>query len=590
MIFNKIFKFFVSKSKNVQEKNDQKCNFEKDQNSSLIEYIKISKDLILVLNFENFTVENFNSSFEKEILLKFFNEYKIDDYKKILNYISIENLSNSSEVEFSEKFLKNLNFSEFIENLIKKEIYSIDLEISFLEFLGENSFILKLDILKYSNLIILRFVNNLDNKRLCLNFSHSQKMNAIGHLAGGIAHDFNNLLTAILGFSELLLFKHPASDPSFPELIQIKQNAIRASNLVSQLLAFSRKQVLKPSFLKVNNILFNIVDLLKKLVGEKIILEIDLDQGADFVFLDNGQFEQIIINLVINSRDAINNYLSDNDLVVQGRIFIKSSRIFLKNIEDLAKFLNLQAVNLFSPDFSESIKEDDYILIEISDNGSGIEKENFEKIFEPFFSTKKIKEGTGLGLSTVYGIIKQSLGYVFLYSSLSEDDHGTKFFILFKAYKSCQIDQKNENDSNQSFENLKGSLYSHSSEKNILVVEDEDAVRKLIRIALESHEYKVFEARNSSEVFDFLKNNEDVKIDLIITDVVLPGVNGYEIIKEVLKTYSDLKVIFISGYAEAEVAKMIISLDFKNFIFLQKPFSVRKILSLIQNFFSTELD
>jgi two-component system cell cycle sensor histidine kinase/response regulator CckA len=431
-------------------------------------------------------------------------------------------------------------------------------------------------------------------------FFHSQKMNAIGNLTGGIAHDFNNLLTAILGFSELLLLKHPAGDPSFPELIQIRQNTIRASNLVSQLLAFSRKQILKPEFLNINNVLFGIFDLLKRLIGEEIEIEIDLNSKNDFAFLDRGQFEQIIINLVINAKDAINEFSQNKKLdYFNKKILIKSSEIFLNHIDDLSKILQINSDQLFSPEiYSDFSFKKNYLFIEIKDNGSGIEKHNFFKIFDPFFSTKKIGEGTGLGLSTVYGIVRQSLGYLFFKSNhyLSHKDNGTSFYILFesipesKIHNQNQICDKNEIDLNYEIRNeekIEINFFNHNDEKSILLIEDEDAVRQLLKITLESNGYVVFEARSSEDAIYLAKEKLllEKKIDLLITDVILPGINGYEVSLKLKEKFKNIKTIFISGYAKEEVMNLISSLKEGEFLFLQKPFTLKKILDFVKKIF-----
>ena len=259
-------------------------------------------------------------------------------------------------------------------------------------------------------------------KNLEMHLAHSQKMQAIGQLSGGIAHDFNNLLTAMLGFCDLLLIKHPAGDPSFAEIMQIKQNANRAANLVRQLLALSRKQVLKPKILDITNIVAELASLIRRLVGEGIKLDMRHARDLSLVKVDQGQLEQVIINLVVNARDAIN---ATGGL---GTISIRTKDVFVKNGDKIHKELVAAVPN-------DKITSGNYVLIEVEDTGTGIPKKVKDKIFDPFFSTKDIGAGTGLGLSTVYGIINQIGGYIYLDS---EEGKGSTFYIYLKAFNEDQ--------------------------------------------------------------------------------------------------------------------------------------------------------
>ncbi len=238
-------------------------------------------------------------------------------------------------------------------------------------------------------------------KNLELNSIHSQKMQAIGQLSGGIAHDFNNLLTAMLGFCDLLLMKHPAGDPSFAEIMQIKQNANRAANLVRHLLALSRKQVLKPKVLDITDTIGELTNLIRRLIGDGINLDLNYASELNPVKVDQGQLEQVIINLVVNAKDSI---LANGG---DGSISIKTKNILVRNSD---KFYQ----DFISAVPNEKIAAGRYVLIEVSDTGTGISKKIRDKIFEPFFSTKEIGAGTGLGLSTVYSIISQMGGYIYV--------------------------------------------------------------------------------------------------------------------------------------------------------------------------------
>ena len=250
-----------------------------------------------------------------------------------------------------------------------------------------------------------------EQKNLELQFAQSQKMQAVGQLAGGIAHDFNNLLTAMMGFCDLLLLRHQAGDPSFADLMQIKQNANRAASLVRQLLAFSRRQTLQPKVLALTDVLADLINLLRRLIGENIELNMVHSRNLGLVKVDQGQIEQVIINLAVNARDA---------MAGGGKLTIRTSNL-THDARDRAK------PKLLAPG--------DYVLIEVVDTGSGIEKDLQGQIFEPFFSTKEVGEGTGLGLSTVYGIVKQTGGYVFVES---EPGQGATFSIYLPRYVQTQ--------------------------------------------------------------------------------------------------------------------------------------------------------
>src|ERR1700683_3754073 len=237
---------------------------------------------------------------------------------------------------------------------------------------------------------ILHFIDTTEQKSLQAQFSQSQKMQAVGQLAGGVAHDFNNLLTAMIGFCDLLLLRFRPGDPSFADIMQIKQNANRAANLVRQLLAFSRQQSLQPRVLNITDVLAELSHLLRRLIGENIELKVVHARDLGLVKVDQGQLEQVIINLAVNARDAMPG---------GGTLTIRTARVTHTSPVRRAH---------------EEIPAGDYVQIEVHDTGTGIAKDNLERIFEPFFSTKEVGQGTGLGLSTVYGIVKQTGGFVFV--------------------------------------------------------------------------------------------------------------------------------------------------------------------------------
>ena len=382
-------------------------------------------------------------------------------------------------------------------------------------------------------------------KSLELQFSQSQKMQAVGQLAGGVAHDFNNLLTAITGFCDLLLVKHGPGDQSFSDIIQIKQNANRAANLVRQLLAFSRQQTLRPKVLVMTDVVAELSNLLRRLIGSNIELEINHGRDIEPVKVDQGQLEQVIINLCVNARDA---------MPEGGKL-----EIITRNISEDASLKIHRKYPI--------IPKGEYVLLEVSDNGTGIASEHLEKVFEPFFSTKDVGKGTGLGLSTVYGIIKQTDGFVF---PESEVGVGTSFKIYLPRHIQGDDDEEEVLDSvtipEESARDLTGS-------STILLVEDEDAVRMFASRALKNKGYTVYEADSGVSALKVMEETE-AKIDLLISDVMMPQMDGPSLVKKIRETDKSLKVIFISGYAEDALDDNITDKDFN---FLSKPFSLKQL-------------
>lgn len=399
-------------------------------------------------------------------------------------------------------------------------------------------------------------------KSLEMHMAHSQKMQAIGQLAGGISHDFNNLLTAILGFCDLLLIKHPAGDHSFAEIMQIKQNSNRAANLVRQLLALSRKQVLKPKTLDISETLAELTNLVRRLIGENIDFDIIHGLNLRSVKVDQGQLEQVIINLVVNARDAIQKTSH------KGKISIETSCVNIKNHQDIDK-------NFICPE-REKITPGEYVRIAVTDSGIGIPKKVISKIFKPFFSTKAIGAGTGLGLSTVFSIIKQTGGVLYV---SSQEGQGTIFHIYLKAELNDSTKQLEE-QSNVSLvtKDLTGNA-------TILLVEDEIPVRMFCAHALTNKGYKVIEATSGEEALEIFNKGKD-QIHLIISDVIMPGINGPTLIAEIRKTRPNVKVIFMSGYAEEAFSD-----DHKNntdFHFLSKPFTLNQLAEKVKDVLALE--
>ncbi|AZG76095.1 cell cycle histidine kinase CckA [Methylocystis rosea] len=384
-----------------------------------------------------------------------------------------------------------------------------------------------------------------EQRKLQEEFAQSQKMNAVGQLAGGIAHDFNNMLTAIIGYSDLLLSSHRPTDPAFRDIRQIKETANRAAGLTRQLLAFSRRQTLRPQVLQLGDALSEVQNLLRRVVGEKNELELRLGRDLWFVKADITQFEQVIINLVVNARDAM--------LESGGRVQIRTRNVAASECAA----------------FNEAaLPAADYVLVEVEDSGSGIPADVKEKIFEPFFTTKEVGKGTGLGLSTVFGIVKQSGGFI---SVDSEIGRGTVFRIFLPRYV------PEEKQTSQKADTPKVAA-DYTGQGVVLLVEDEDSVRSIGARALSSRGFTVLEAATGMEALEVVER-VDGKIDLIVSDVVMPEMDGPAMFAELRKRGVAAKVIFVSGYAEEAFAKNLPEGDFG---FLAKPFSIKQLIETVK--------
>ncbi len=396
--------------------------------------------------------------------------------------------------------------------------------------------------------VIVYALDTTDHRRLQAQFAQGQKMQAVGQLAGGVAHDFNNVLTAIIGFSDLLLLKHKPSDPSFSDIMSIKQSANRAAGLVRQLLAFSRRQTLRPQVLDLTNTINELNEFLKRLIGEKITLEVAHDSELWPVRVDQTQLEQVIVNLVVNARDAI----ADG-----GSIKVKTRNVWSQEAETF--------------DY-QGMPAADYVLIEVADTGSGMPPDVVEKIFEPFFSTKELGKGTGLGLSTVYGIIKQTGGFIYVET---EPGNGTSFRIFLPRHVVAPEEQKAAN--------VEHAVKDLTGNERILLVEDEESVRAFSARALSATGYEVFEADSGEEALEVL-DDIDNEIDLIISDVVMPVMDGPTLLIEVRKRLPDVKFIFVSGYAEESVRQDLA--DDRSVEFLAKPYTLDQINTKVKDVLS----
>jgi two-component system cell cycle sensor histidine kinase/response regulator CckA len=401
--------------------------------------------------------------------------------------------------------------------------------------------------------LIIHALDTTEQKRLEVQFAQSQKMQAVGQLAGGIAHDFNNLLTAMIGFCDLLLLRHRPGEQSFADVMQIKQNANRAANLVRQLLAFSRRQTLQPKVLNVTDVLAELTHLLQRLIGENIALTMAHGRDLGLVRVDQGQLEQVIINLVVNARDA---------MAGGGQLTIRTGNVSRAEVARAGH---------------ELMTAGEYVLIEVRDTGIGIPKEIIGRIFEPFFSTKEVGQGTGLGLSTVYGIVKQTGGFIFVDSAPGRGAG-------FKVYLPRHTGEAAE-ASAAALPSVRevGDL---SGVGTVLLVEDEDAVRLFSARALRNKGYEVFEASSGEGALELLKSAER-PIDLLITDVVMPRMDGPTLIREVREARPSIKVICISGYAEDGFRK---TLDQSSDIFfLPKPFSLNQLAGKVKEVMGHEV-
>jgi signal transduction histidine kinase len=387
-----------------------------------------------------------------------------------------------------------------------------------------------------------------ERKRLETQLQQSQKLEAIGKLAGGIAHDFNNLLTVIQGYSDLLLAKISVNDPINNQIRQIYDAANRAESLTGQLLAFSRKQLMKPRVIDLNNLIYEMEDMLERLIGADIKFVINLNSKIGKIKADPGQIEQVIMNLAVNARDAMHN---------GGMLTFET--------------LNTKIDHRFKEDYPEAIVGN-YIELKISDTGFGMDKETQAHIFEPFFTTKEKGEGTGLGLATVYGIIKQSGGYIYVHSELTK---GTSFKLYFP-----RVDEPLDSEEKSKIADT--GLYG---QETVLIVEDQNEVRHLIMDALKLYGYDVLEAPHGGSALLTCEKFQG-KIDLIISDIVMPQMNGQELVERLIPLQPQMKVLFISGYSE-NVFSDRNTLD-PGMLYVQKPFTPMELLGKVRQILDSE--
>jgi two-component system, cell cycle sensor histidine kinase and response regulator CckA len=402
---------------------------------------------------------------------------------------------------------------------------------------------------------IIYMLETTERRALENQINQSQKMDMVGQLAGGIAHDFNNVLSAIMMANDFLLNAHKPTDPSFQDIMQIKQNATRAATLVRQLLAFSRRQTLRPQVLDLGDALSDLTMLLRRLIGEKV--KLDLVHGRDLwpVKVDVSQFEQVVVNLAVNARDA----MPDG-----GKLTVRTANITAEESGQLA-YKGMPAA--------------DYVRIGISDTGTGIPADIVDKIFEPFFSTKEVGKGTGLGLSTVYGIVKQTGGFVYVNS---EEGKGTTFDIFLPRHRAepdAQAEVHATNGAGKESAAGPKPRADLTGQGTILLVEDEEGLRSLNARGLRSRGYSVIEASNGVEAMEALEE-KDGAVDLVVSDVVMPEMDGPTLLKAMRGRNPDLKIIFVSGYAEDAFEKSLP--ENQQFAFLPKPFTLSQLVAAVK--------
>ena len=386
-----------------------------------------------------------------------------------------------------------------------------------------------------------------ESKALEVQLAQSQKMQAVGELASGIAHDFNNVLTPIIGFADLLLTKMRPTDAAFADVMNIKQNANRAANLVRQLLAFSRKQTLQPKVHDLSEAMSDLDNLLSRVLGEKTELSITHGRDLGLVLVDIHQFEQVVINLAVNARDA---------MPKGGKLSVRTYNLARENSQDTGHVLPLA----------------DYVVCEVEDTGTGIPKEILDKIWAPFFTTKEVGKGTGLGLSMVYGIVKQTGGFIYCDSIIGK---GTTFKIYLPRHVpdttqvAAPIAPTVEAPPREDF----------SGRGRILIVEDEDSIRAFAVRALTSRGFTVMEADSGEVALEVIDADKD-GFELILSDVVMPEMDGPTMLKELRKRGNMTKIIFMSGYAEEAFERNLEGPA--DFAFLQKPFSLKQLAEKVK--------
>jgi signal transduction histidine kinase/CheY-like chemotaxis protein len=395
------------------------------------------------------------------------------------------------------------------------------------------------------------FTTDTEHKRLQDQLHQAQKMESIGRLAGGVAHDFNNLLTVIIGYCEMLL-DDTKDNPTAASMVKgINRAAERAASLTKQLLAFSRKQIIQPKHLNINELIFNLEKMLRRLISEHIALIIRLEAEPGIIKVDPAQLEQVLMNLAVNARDAMPG---------GGKLTIETSNIYLDDA-----YCRLHS----------GLVPGDYVMLSISDTGCGMDEKTEENIFEPFFTTKEPGKGTGLGLSTVYGIVKQSGGHIGFYSQLQK---GTTFniYIPMAADAEAAGFKAKEQESKEP-KAVEGS-------ESLLVVEDQEHLREMMVESLKLYGYRVIAAQDGAEALEICQQKKQ-SFDLLITDVVMPEMNGKELAEKIVRQSPGIKTLYISGYTEDTIGDHHILLE--GLSFLPKPFSPTALAQKVRQILDT---
>ncbi|MCP4676214.1 MAG: response regulator [Deltaproteobacteria bacterium] len=375
-----------------------------------------------------------------------------------------------------------------------------------------------------------------DRKKLQEELVQARKMEALGRLAGGVAHDFNNLLTGITGYTEMAQTSLNTDDPMYANLDEVRKAADRAAELITQLLAFSRKQIIAPKVIQPNDVLSNSQRMLQRIIGEDIDFVFKPTRNLWRIKADPGQLDQVLVNLAVNARDAMQN---------GGKLIIETQNV---SIDDEYSKIHVK------------MESGVYVKLTVADSGHGMDEDTLEHIFEPFYSTKAKEHGTGLGLSTVYGIMRQNNGFINVYSKL---ETGTTFEMYFPAVM----------EEAESITQKSGTTRPIGTE-TVLLVEDEEIVRELAKTILTEHGYKVIDMDSSGYAFLWADNNDDV-VDLLLTDVVMPGMNGKDLHEKLKEKRPELKALFMSGYTEDIIAHH--GVLEQGTYFIQKPFTIESV-------------
>jgi two-component system cell cycle sensor histidine kinase/response regulator CckA len=407
-----------------------------------------------------------------------------------------------------------------------------------------------------SEAAIVYAIETTEQRVLQRQFDQAQKMESVGKLAGGIAHDFNNVLSSIMMATDFLLTAHKPSDPSFQDIMQIKQDANRAAGLVRHLLAFSRRQTLRPQVLDLGEALSDLSMLLRRLIGERVTL--DLVHGRDLwaVKADQSQFEQVIVNLAVNARDA---------MPEGGKLTLRTSNLTAAESRHLAL---------------KGMPPGEYVLVEVTDSGTGIPGEIIDRIFDPFFTTKEVNKGTGLGLSTVYGIVKQTGGFIYPESVIGK---GTTFRIFLPRHIPTAEETAPavvpEAGASARADKVAAKPADDTGQGTILLVEDEEGLRGLNARGLTSRGYTVLQAANGLEAVEAFDSHAG-KIDLVVSDVVMPEMDGPTLLTQLRSRDPNVKIIFVSGYAEEAFEKHLP--EGEKYNFLAKPFTLKQLVGAVK--------